>query len=214
MLLDFAADPEPAVAAIAWERLLEIDSSLLLGLTESGLQNLDARIREYAVRAVADHPTNQRLSTLAALLSDPHPDVRNLVRRTLLRHAGDGDFDRTVREQGVRILQQADWRGIEQAGMLLAALDHDEIAPNLLELLEHPRSEVALMAAWGLRVLGVPETLSPMLAYAQQVTDNSFPLRPEFLQQCAHLFEGFGLMKFHEAEPLLLQFVSKGRAAA
>ena len=210
VLLDVAGDPEPAVAAIAWERLLEADSSRLTSIAEAALQNADARIRGYAVQAIAAHPTTDRLIETARLLSDPHVDVRNQVRRTLMRLAADAEFDQTIRDQAVRVLQEEDWRGLEQATILLAALDHDDAAPNLLALLDHPRTEVAVTAAWGLRVLAVPETLPSMLAFTEQGLNKDYRPRLEFLQQCAHLFEAFGLMKFHESERLLRRYVPKG----
>ena len=41
------------------------------------------------------------------------------------------------------MLMGEDWRGLEQAGLLLVALDEKEIVSRLLILLEHPRGEVA-----------------------------------------------------------------------
>jgi HEAT repeat protein len=105
------------------------------------------------------------------------------------------------------------WRGQEQAQLLLAALDHKPAAPRMVELLESPRGEVMVAAAWGLRKLAVPDTLAAMLDKAGRQTDFRLTaagvISPHLDHQVAHLFETMGIMKYAPAEPLLRRYVPK-----
>jgi HEAT repeat protein len=64
-----------------------------------------------------------------------------------------------VIDAAARALAAADWRGQEQAAVLLARLGHRPAAPRLVELLGADRPEAAIAAAWGLRELAVPDTV-------------------------------------------------------
>jgi hypothetical protein len=57
------------------------------------------------------------------------------------------------------------WQGLEQATILLTQLDHKPAAGRLADLLLHERPEVYVTAAWGLRVLAVPESLPAAFEY-------------------------------------------------
>ena len=65
--------------------------------------------------------------------------------------------------QGARLGQHR--RGLEQAALLLAKLDHKPAADRLVELLKDSRAEVAITAAWALRVLAEPKSLPKVLDY-------------------------------------------------
>lgn len=120
---------------------------------------------------------------------------------------------------------KADWRGHEQAAMLLGAVDHEPAASRLIKLLAYPRVEVRTAAGAALRRLAIPEKLAPMLAYATRAaawqldpggTAQEDPLiglgierKLDVDEQMAQLIQAFGTMGYREAEPLMRRHVPK-----
>jgi hypothetical protein len=95
---------------------------------------------------------------------------------------------------------------------LLAALDHKPAAPRFVELVDFPRAEVRVAAAWGAKTLAVPETVPALLAAAQRLTEKRMGSDPEANAtdlQTAHLLELFGKTKYREAELLLRRYIPK-----
>ena len=76
LLQRFADDAEPAVAAPAVARLLEIDPDLLAPAVEHLLASPDANLRSYAVDVLFRRPSEARVKLLAERLDDADPDVR------------------------------------------------------------------------------------------------------------------------------------------
>jgi hypothetical protein len=212
LLTEFAVDAEPAIAAIALGRLIEIDPHLALPLAAGAIQNADAKVRRHGARTYMLLPNPDRIGVLAGMLNDPHPELRSSVREWLYELARVPELDESVRRFTTAILAADDWRGLEQAALLLAALDHKPAAPRLVELVDYRRPEVRIAAAWGAKTLAVPETLPALLKTAQQRTETRMgPVAgPNDLdEQTAHLLEFFGKMRYREAEPLLRQYVPK-----
>ena len=112
------------------------------------------------------------------LLDDPHPAVRGSVREALYALAQRPDLGDSIRQVATQVLAGDRWRGLEQAALLLAALDHKPAAPRLVELLEFGRPEVGVAAGWGLKKLAVPETLPAMLDKATRQTAARKALSP------------------------------------
>lgn len=215
-LLKLARDGEPAVAAAALARLLEIDPALVLPLAEGAMQSGDAKVRERGVAAYVALPTPERVRFLSRMLNDVHPDIRASVRESLFRLAGVAELDGAIRDSAMQILHQEGWRGQEQSGMLLAALDHKPAAPRFVDLLVAARPEVMVTAAWGLRKLAVPEMLPPMLEMVRKQTElrlqNEAAVPPRLDEQVGHLCEAMGVMKYQPSEPLLRRYVAKNFA--
>jgi hypothetical protein len=144
-------------------------------------------------------------------LDDPHLGVRGQVREALFRLAATVEFEARLRPAAIEVLTGQSWRGQEQATLLLAALDHKPVAARLVQLLESPREEVQVAAAWGLRKLAVKETLPAILDKANRQTERrkregvSIPIDA----QVAHLCEAMGVMKYTPAEPLLRTYIPK-----
>jgi HEAT repeat protein len=211
-LEELAIDSEPAVAVVALNRLLEIDPRLVVPLAEGAMASPDPKIRRSGAEAYVQVPDPSRVAVLARLLNDPHPDVRAYVRESMFALARIAELDDAVRRSTVEMLSGGQWRGLEQAGLLLGALDHEPAAPRLLELLEFPRAEVAIAAAWALKSLAVPETLPMQLAFAESRTEQRSSGKaeiPGFDRQVAHLLESFGIMNYSQAEPLLRRYIPK-----
>jgi hypothetical protein len=168
LLQTLARDAEPAVAFIACQRLLEIDSKLVLPVIDPVLASPDAKVRSLGVETLFREATLERLRPLADKLNDPHPDTRLKARQALEQLASRSQFKEEVIRQGMRILAGQDWRGLEQATILLTRLDHKPSAGRVAELVQSERPEVFVAAAWGLRRLAVPETLPAALKRFQE----------------------------------------------
>src|SRR5262245_7832650 len=212
LLTQLAVDAEPAVAVVALTRLFEIDPQLVLPLAERAMQNADAKVRQRGADAYVWLPDPQRVVVLAGLLDDPHPAVRGSVRDSLYELARRAELDGPIRRTATQMLGGQRWRGLEQAALLLGALDEKSVSGRLVELLEFDRPEVGVAAAWGLKNLAIPETLPAMFDKARRNTElRKRPAPPRGLdEQNAHLLEAFGRMKYVESEPLLVEHIPKG----
>jgi HEAT repeat protein len=220
LLLKFAVDDDPAVAVVALQRLIEIDPHLALPVAEHAMQSGDARVRQRGADAYILVPNPDRMAVLSKLLDDPHPDVRRSVCSSLRELAQRPELDGPIREAAVQMLARDGWRGQEQAALLLGALDHEPSARRLQQLLDAPRAEVEIAAAWALKSLAIPETLPALFEKTQQRTamrsnrDQPRDTLPAGIDhEVAHLFELFGKLKYAPAEPLLRQHVPKDMRA-
>lgn len=158
-------DPEPAVASVAAARLLEIDPQLVVPAVAHLLVSPDANLRSLAVDALGRRPSAEHIHLLGERLDDEHIGVRVKARRYLQKLAGEKSWHDPVIVEGTRMLQTQQWRGLEQATILLTQLAHKPAVERFLELLSFDRPEVSISAAWGLRKLDVPETLPRVLSF-------------------------------------------------
>jgi hypothetical protein len=212
LLKDFAIDAEPSIAAIALARLIEIDPQLTLPLAEGAIRNADSKVRRLGARTYVLLPDPSRVAVLARLLNDPHPGLRHSICEWLYELTRISELDEPIRRLVSEILAGDDWRGLEQAALLLATLDHKPAAPRLVELVDFGRPEVRIAAAWGAKMLAVPETLPPLAAAALRQTDQRMTgdLQPADRDvTTAHLLELFGKAKYRDAEPLLKRYIPK-----
>jgi HEAT repeat protein len=202
-------DTEPAVAADALRSLFEIDPKLVLPLFEVSLSHPDSNLRRIGIQTGIALPTVDRVKLLALRLNDPHPQLRGMVRDGFHALSRDAAIDSTIRQSTIAILDGDDWRGQEQAALLLGALDEERVASRLIELLDSPRPEVTVAVAWSLKTLAVPETAGPVLAFAEARTKAPQPITRETDDRLAHLFELLGRLKVVAALPLLEMYVPK-----
>ena len=70
-------------------------------------------------------------------------------------------------EEALRRLASQDWRGQEQAAILLTQLQHRPAAARMVQLLTADRPEVFVTVAWGLRKLAVADTLPAVTKYVR-----------------------------------------------
>ena len=216
LLQRLAKDPEPAVAVGAAARLLELDVKYLLPLLDHLRTNPDAKLRTLAVDALRRQPTEKHIRLLSDLLSDLHPDVRRLARRSLQELAAKAEFRPQIIESASRILAEGRWQEQEQATILLTQLDHKPTAARLLKLLTSDRPEVFVSASWGLRKLAVPETLPGVLEYVEAEhgrirADKPLPGREKVAletldHQLSQLNQFLGGQKYAPADKVLQQF--------
>jgi len=203
--LELAQDPEPAVAAVALEKLLDLDPEAVYGIRSKLLLSPDGSIRRLAAQSLASNSSSEAVEQLASLLNDRHPDVRSDVRQSLAAIASQGGMRDEVVEHVSKILSGEDWRGLEQAARLFGELDHEPAAQRLAALLKHPRAEVFVTAGWALRELAVAQMLPAMHEF---VLDRSGPRMTSADNQCfTFLFEAFGQARFKPASPVLRIYV-------
>jgi HEAT repeat protein len=206
-------DPEPAVSGIAVARLLAIDPKLAVPALEHLLISPDIQLRAYGVEVLRRQPSEKHIRLLGERLDDQDPHVRADARRALHELAAHKELRAAVIATAMQVLEKESWRCLEQAAILLAQLDHKPAAPRLLELLTFNQPEVCVSAAWGLRKLAVPNTLSSILRYVQEqlppLQSGSHALdRPEVRNdildhQLSQLVQLLGLLKYRQADEML-----------
>jgi HEAT repeat protein len=220
LLTRLAMDREPAVARLAVTRLIEIDSRLVVPMLNPLLASPDAHLRTLAGKVLFQQPSRDHIHLLADRLADADRDVRTQARDWLRELAGKKQWRDPVLTEASRILAADPWRGLEQAAMLVAFLDHQPAAPRLVELLHNRRAEVVVAAAWGLRRLAAPETFLGVLTYVQNQLQafkrghGTGPPNKEFPPQMmdhvlSQLNQLLGQQKYLPAEPVLRQCVPR-----
>lgn len=201
-------DAEPTVAAASLRSLAAIDFQLILPLAEDALKSADVNLRRVAVDCYVTLPTPERVQTLSLRLNDPNPALRAFVRESFRSLTGKPELDAVIRKSSRMILDGDDWRGQEQAALLLGALDQKDCAPRLVTLLESPRPEAFVAAAWALKTLALAETAAPVLQFLKGRTDpKSITTRTD--AQDAHLMELLGVLKYEPAVPLMVDYIPK-----
>jgi HEAT repeat protein len=218
-------DLEPTVAGGAVARLLEIDPDLVVSAVDRALDKpegkieWDARLRALGVEALHRRPTTERVGLLAKRLSDLDLAVRVQARKVLADLAAQEALHAAVLERAAAMLATNEWRGQEQAAILLAQLDQKLAAKRLLELLPSPRPEVRVSAAWGLRKLAVAETKKPVADFVDTelsrilghkgVPDATEIPNEVIDHQFSQLNQFLGEQDFAEAESLLRRFIPR-----
>lgn len=213
LLQELAVDPESVVAGEAVRRLFEIDPQLVYPFSAQLITQRDVNLRRVGAESLLHQGDLAAIPLLATLLDDENPSLRQAVTTGLIRLGSMPSLQAEVIAQSSQVLGRDAWRGIEQATIVLIELDHQPAGERLVELLNHPRHEAAVAAAWGLRRLAIPAHLPAMLAHAQQLrgefTQPNFPHYLRAVAQFSQLFQAFGLQRYREAEPLMRQFIPK-----
>jgi HEAT repeat protein len=211
LLVRLAMDPEPAVAGIALGGLCELDFRAILPLADKLVSNDDANVRHWVAKAWVAERTVPAVEKLSLLLDDPHPGLRVYVRESLLALTSSAALRQPVIEGAGKMLATDRWRGLEQAEVIMAALDQKQTAGRLVQLLDHPRPEVYIAAAWGLRRLAVPSTAPALLRKSERLhaLQKESKGTADLLRQARHLMEAMGLMHYAEAAPLLRKYIPK-----
>jgi len=214
LLGQLAVDPLPVVASAALERLMEINPDKAIEPGLAALESPDAKLRGLGIQSIAHQADKSVVDRLAEMMNDNHTEVRTQARTVLVELAqADAALDPLIRAAAEAMLGTDFWRGQQQAILLLVALDHKRAAGRLVQLLDFPRPESYVTAAWALRELRVPTALPAMFRKADRAvragaTSGMEPGGPEDLQ-CCYLLEAFGLMGYEEAEDLLWRCVPK-----
>ena len=219
LLQKMAADTEPAVAAIAVARLIEIDPAVAVPILVGLIASPDANLRGLAVETLLKTPTVPHVKLLADRLIDADPSVRVNARKAMKTLAATKDLNAAVIAESMRILSGRDWRGQEQSALLLAQLDHKPAAGRFVELLRAERPEVFVSAAWGLRALAVPATLPAVAKHVdaergrfrgEKILDYWKGVSLESVDlQMTQLNQLLGILKYAPAESMLRKFIPR-----
>jgi HEAT repeat protein len=222
-LQTLGGDSEPTVAAVALIRLIEIDPKLVVPLLEPSIASPDANVRRLAVQVLHRQPSDAHIRLLGDRLNDVHPDVRNQSRLALRDLDAKPELRDFARREAVRILASEDWRGQEQAALLIGQLDHKPATARLIELLNGDRGEAVVAAAWALRKLAVPETLPAVFNYVQGqyqrmvragLTGGRRGLTEEAVDlQLSQLVQFFGQAKYKPADAMLRKWIPPAQPA-
>jgi HEAT repeat protein len=219
LLQRLARDKEPAVAALAITRLLAIEPKFVLPVLDEILGSRDANVRSLGVDVLFRLPGAKHLRLLGDRLNDSHREVRRKARRFLHELAKKKEWRNQAIAEAMRLLGSEEWRGLEQATILLTQLDHKPAANRLVELLSSEQAEVLLTAAWGVRKLAVKETLPGVVRYLEAVVPHFLSGRgsggqrqvsQEVLDhQLSQLNQFLGQQKPAEADKLLRRFIPR-----
>ena len=205
-----ARDPEPTVAAAALARLDALRPAAALPIAKASLGSRDAGLRRAAATIVARPADRDTVDLLGPLLADRNASLRRFITEQLVAVSRDDVLREAVAEQATKMLAGDDWRGMEQAELVVGSLDHEPAAARLVELLRHPREEVAVTAAWALRKLQVADAFGPMLARAEEIERLTLAETPVPFgdRQACQLHQAFGEAGYRAAEPLLRRHLS------
>lgn len=212
ILLRLAEHSNGGVASIAWQSLLRTSAVELRPLTELGARASDGKVRLLTVQTLLATADHEAVDQLGRLLNDPHPLVRNAARSALLEISEQPQLRDSVFAAGLAALQRSGWQELEQSAVLLGTLDFEPAATRCLELLDHPRPEAAIAAAWALRKMAILDTRPRMLAFCEKIDTRLVSGKP--VGQSApfvvgHLFEAMGQMGFEPAENLMRRYIAK-----
>lgn len=231
LLLECAVDREPAIAAIGLRRLLEIDPMLAKPVVGQAVASPDSQVRQLAAEILVGQATPEAVALLGTLLDDPHPGVRKYAQASMIALAARPVLDGPVRQAAMKMLMTDRPRGLEQAAIVLGALDHKPAADRLVQLLEFSEPKVYITAAWALCRLAVPATAGPiygmvrretetMAALAKEV-DRRFaenpdapgevPLLLDRYERLNHLIQALGRLRHAVADGLLRGYLPKPR---
>jgi hypothetical protein len=222
LLLQLITHSSSAVVSTAWGRLDALNPDRIPDAVLAGaLGSRDARVRLLAVQSCG-HRTNPHVEQLAAALDDTHPDVRCLARHALRDQASrstkqdDADVVKLIEEAALANLFGESWRRIEQACLLAAELDDKLTVIALVDLVQHPRDEVASASAYALKELAVAEMLPKLLEQAnriQSLTASGAYKSKRTELVLPHLFEAFAEYKYKPAENLMKSYIAKTDAS-
>lgn len=207
--IKLCSDAADAVASAAWQQVFRHQPDLLQPLIEPGMIHRDATVRMTAARVMRLYPSADRVTKLHQLRSDLHIQVRNVARQMLERVAVEQP---PLRDQIVGMAvdslkpESSDWQGIEQSLVLLGQLRESTFSPQCLGLLNYPRNEVMVSAAWLIHLfpdLAVrDQVLQATLDAERMIYDPKEEPRTHGLKQ-ALLFQYLGILRVAEIESVL-----------
>jgi HEAT repeat protein len=215
ILLQLAADPEPAVASIAVERLLALDLGRLEPMLDPLTRSADAGLRLLAARALSERKTSAAVNQLASLLDDSNKDVRLLARTSLIRMAGAPSLKEPACRAALTKLSAEGPRGLEQAAIVLGTLEHQPAADRLVPLLTHRAAQVRVASAWALRRLAAPSTADRVLERVRELTEGKPRPIPDWPDEVGpyddleHLIEALGVMRHRAADGVLRKYLPR-----
>ena len=211
-----------SVQYVSLLRLYEIDPGLVDQVASTAIVSSEVNVRRLGARSLVwaaqsreldQQERLRRIQPLATLLDDENPSLRAEVAAALFQLSDDESLRDEVINQAISVLNQNEWRGCEQATYLLVTMDIKQVGGRLIELMNHPRGEVKVASAWGLRRLNLKEHLPEMLEQAKRVYRRGAPPQspPAYPaeQQVAQIFMAFGVHRYAPADELMREYLPK-----
>lgn len=210
-LTAFCDDSSDAVASVAWQRAFKRQPDVLLKSLPTGHQHRDSAIRMTAARVIRLYPDPDRILMLNGQLSDIHIEVRNVARQMLLAVANEhGELKDQIISLASSLLvpDSPNWQGIEQSLVLLGQLHSAKFAAECFVLLDYPRDEVGVSAAWLIQLSpdeSIREKVAAYVQQAEQQLTTGGSIQGEALLRESMLLQYVGLVRMNELRPLLEQ---------
>ena len=182
-------------------------------LADQMIQHPDNQVRRVAIQVADANEDRASLELQASALADRNVGVRRLVRENLSRKAQKPQWKPVVDKAIDGHLAGERFEGVEQAILLAVALKENERAKTFIQLLEHPRIEVNIRAAWALQAIELePDSLAEIFEICKVTTQRLVDKqRVEFPEEArtAFLFEAIGRHAYEPAYETLLLYVPK-----
>jgi hypothetical protein len=213
LMSQIAASRNPLAQFVAFESLTANDLTQARELAKQFVTHADSNLRRQAVAVLNRFDDEESVRDQALALQDRNLGIRSTVRENLVLKAQNPALKPAIDDILGQQLAGDRFEGIEQAILLAAALGARERCPKLVELLEHPRFEVNIRAAWALQELAdSAEILDSMMPHAQRFTQRlvaeQFVDSPEVIR-VSYLFEAFGRNRFEPATEMLELYIPK-----
>ncbi|MEJ7594240.1 MAG: hypothetical protein WKF77_22105 [Planctomycetaceae bacterium] len=207
-LLTLCADASDGVASAAWAALFRLNPDALNPAIPYGRSHRDATVRMTAARIMQQFPDAERSGWLHEQLSDRHLEVRNVAREMSFLVAEEQP---RLRDQIVAMASDTltanseNWQGIEQSLLLLGQLRAAQFSDRCMPLLEHPRREVLITAAWLLHLFpdpAVETAVRKQLLRNEEMLKNAAAV--EIIgEQSSYLIQYAGLMRLKDMQAFL-----------
>jgi hypothetical protein len=179
------------------------------------VEHADSNVRKLALQLLNPLSDEASLRLQAKLLNDRNVDVRRLAGTQLVQAANEGQrklIDEFIDEH----LNAEPWPGIEQATLMVVSLDERNRCPRFVELLEHARPEVNMLAGWALMELAQdPAILASFVPHIEKATEfmEANGVRPPLYKtdtiRLGFLFEAFGRNNYEPAQSILMRYIPK-----
>ncbi len=219
LLSQLCDDKTNAVAARAWETMLERAPEQLVKKLASGVSHQESNVRFAAIRTISLFPTEDACRMLHVLAADIHIGVRNAARQVLTVFADtNADLRYNILQNAGGTLSdpEVSWQQLEQSLILLGQLKHREWQKQCLPLLDHDRPEVFATAAWLLHLMPQHDiakqigeaTLRRHKEY--ETVQGSGPRAAELAVQLTFLFQHAGFTELQLLQKLCERQFSKG----
>ncbi|MEQ1827271.1 MAG: HEAT repeat domain-containing protein [Pirellula sp.] len=179
------------------------------------IAHADPEVRKTALTFLQKQTDETSLTLQARLLQDRNLEVRRMAGRHLIEKANNGQrgvVDECITEH----LHGDSHMGIEQAILVSVVLKDTTRCNRLVELLDHPREEVNMVAGWGLMEIAEEvAVLEKIHAHLKQVTEflsidgPVAPIRTTDLIRISYLSEALGRTGYEPAVETLMAYVPK-----
>jgi len=214
LLLTLGRTGDPAVQAMAIDRLTNLSPAATAPLTKTAATHRDTTVRRAAARALAAQKTGDAVAALIALLGDIDPTVRALSKSALIAADADTTLRPLVRDSLLTTLEATSPNAQQEAALVLGKLQERRAAAALLNMLTHNDRDSRIAAAVALRWLGEPAHAAPLLAHAQKLAadiraGNVRQQRAAANVELSQLIQSLGSLGHAPASPLLLELLPK-----